>query len=288
MNQNEDAAREDTDSIYDLVELNETVQKIFDGIFDGPMEEFRQPLEFIKENKFWAVWREDTERHEKVMSYAKTFLQAITTSFPTKYAEAAKHIEGSTCDLFLQYVHDKLDESLLGQDPFEDSCKKVHQSITRSILRIKDKLEKKRDEQPEHKSDLDNMISKTDLLDPIHIHHALLCCQVANDCEYPEHKQKSLEKFEKEHLLSDLCVSYENEQVPKYVMARCGNVLYVSFKGVQSHNLGRTERSYRGEICKGRVTYNHSLTYRNKLKSTSFLKSVNAQLGVKKIEYSNF
>ena len=251
MSRNEDAAREDTDSVHDCVDLNPTVQKIFDGILDGPMEEFKQPLEFIKENKFRAVWREDTERHEKVMSYAKTFLQAITTSFPSKYAEAAKHIEGSTCDLFLQYVHDKLDESLLGQDPFHDSCKKVHQSITRSLLRIKDKLEKKCDEQPEQKSDLEDMISKTDLLDPIHIHHALLCCQVASDCKYPEHKQKSLEKFEKEHLLSDLYVSYENEQVPKYVMARCGNVLYVCFKGVQSHNLGRTERSYRGEICKG-------------------------------------
>ena len=69
MNQNEDAAREDTDSIHDRVDINATVQKIFDGILDGPMEEFRQPLEFIKENKFRAVWREDTERHEKVMSY---------------------------------------------------------------------------------------------------------------------------------------------------------------------------------------------------------------------------
>ena len=254
MSQNEDVAREDTDSIHDLVELNATVQKIFDDILDGPMEEFRQPLEFIKENKFGTVWRHDAERHEKVMFHAKIFLQAITTSFRTKHAEAAKHIEGSTCDLFLQYVHDKLDESILGQDPFHDSCKKVHQSITRSILRIKDRLEKQHVEQTETKSDLDDMISETELLDPIHIHHALLCCQVASDCRNPEHKQQSLEKFEKEHLLSDLCVSYENEQVPKYVMARCGSVLYVSFKGVESHNLGKMERSYRGEILKGRVT----------------------------------
>ena len=254
MSQNEDVKEGDADLTLDLGELNETVQKIFDGILDGPMEEFRQPLEFIKENKFGTVWRHDAERHEKVMSHAKTFLQAITTSFLTKHAEAAKHIEGSTCDLFLQYVHDKLDESILGQDPFDDSCKNVHQSITRSILRIKDKLEKKHVEQTEHKSNIEDMIPDTELLIALDIHHALLCCQVANDCENPEHKQISLEKFEKAHLLSDLYVSYENEQVPKYVMARCENVLYVSFKGVQSHNLGSTERSYRGEILKGRVT----------------------------------
>ncbi len=34
-------------------------------------------------------------------------------------------------------------------------------------------------------------------------------------------------------------------------MARCGDVLYVSFDGVQSHNFGSTEKSYRGEICAG-------------------------------------
>jgi hypothetical protein len=260
MNQNEDVEEGDVERTLDRMELNTTVREIFDGILDGPMGQFKQPLAFIKENKFGVVWREDNERYEKVMFHAKTFLQAITTSFPTKHAEAAKHIEGSTCDLFLQYVHEKLDETLLGEDLFENSCKDIHHSITRSILRIKEKLEKKHDQQPEQKSDLDDMISQTDLSDPIHIHHALLCCQVASDCKDPEHKQKSLEKFEKEHLLSGLCVSYENEQVPKYVMARCGDVLYVSFEGVQSHNLGRTEKSYRGEICTGRVTLSDTAT----------------------------
>ena len=244
---------EDMDPTLDRVEISATVREIFDGIFDGPMEKLKEPLEFIKENKFGHVWRDDAERHEKVMRDAKTFLQGVIGSFSSKHAEAAKHIEGSTCDLFLQYVHEKLDESLLGQDSFEDSCKDVHHLITSRILRIKDKLEMKHDEQPNNKTDLEVMISQTDLLNPIHIHHALLCCQVAYDCKDPKDREKSLENLEKEHLLSDLCVSYENEEVPKYVMARCGDVLYVSFKGVQSHNFGSTEKSYRGEICAGRV-----------------------------------
>ena len=75
------------------------MREIFDGIFNVPMEQFKEPLEFIKENKFGAVWRDDAERHEKVMSYAKTFLKAVTANVSAEYAEAAKHIEGSTCDL---------------------------------------------------------------------------------------------------------------------------------------------------------------------------------------------
>ncbi len=54
------------------------------------------------------------------------------------------------------------------------------------------------------------MILNTDLLDPIHLHHALLCCQVAYDCKDPECSKDSLESLEKEHLLSELSVSYEN------------------------------------------------------------------------------
>ena len=249
MNQSED---EDIDSTLARVEINAAVREIFDGIFDGPMEQFKEPLEFIKENKFDAVWREDIERHEKVMSYAQNFLQAMIASFSSKHAEAAKHIEGSTCDLFLQYVHEKLKKSLLGEDSFEDSCNEIHHLITSRIQRIKEKLETKHDEQPNNKTNLEVMISQTDLLDPIHIHHALLCCQVAYNCEDPEYSKNSLDNLEKEHLLSDLCVSYENEHVPKYVMARCGDVLYVSFEGVQSHNFGSTEKSYRGEISAGR------------------------------------
>ena len=77
MNQGEDG---DTDTTLDRVEIDVTVREIFDGVFDGPMEQFNEPLEFIKENKFRAVWREDTERREKVTYYAKTFLQAVTTT----------------------------------------------------------------------------------------------------------------------------------------------------------------------------------------------------------------
>jgi hypothetical protein len=251
MNQGEDG---DTDTTLDRVEIDVTVREIFDGVFDGPMEQFNEPLEFIKENKFRAVWREDTERREKVTYYAKTFLQAVTTSFSSKHPEAAKHIEGSTCNLFLQYVHEKLDDSLLGQDPFEDSCKDIKELLTSRISRIKKKLETKHDEHQNYKSDLEVMISQTELFDPIHIHHALLCCQVASDCKDPKHSKTSLDNLEKEHLLSDLSVSYENEHVPKYVMARCGDVLYVSFNGVQSHNFGSTEKSYRGEICAGMLS----------------------------------
>jgi hypothetical protein len=248
MSQSED---EDTDPTLDRVEIDDTVRKIFDGIFDGPMGQFKRPLELIKENECGLVWREENERNSKVMLNAKIFIQAVSTSFPTRHEEAAKHIEGSTCDLFLQYVYEKLDESLLGHDLFEDSCAEIKKSITNKILRIKGALERKPDEQPKQKSDLEVMISQTDLLDPIHIHHALLCCQVAYDCKDPEYSKNSLDNLEKEHLLSDLYVSYENEHVPKYVMARCGDVLYVSFEGVQSHNFGSTERSYRGEISAG-------------------------------------
>ena len=84
---------------FTRVAISATVREIFDGIFNVPMEQFKEPLEFIKENKFRAVWRDDAERHEKVMSYAKTFLKAVTANVLAEYAEAAKHIEGSTCDL---------------------------------------------------------------------------------------------------------------------------------------------------------------------------------------------
>ncbi len=255
MNQSEDDNSQDLDSTLDRVEISATVREIFDEIFDGPMEHFRERLEFIKENKLGYVWGDDAERHEKVMRDANTFLQAISTNFSSKHADATKHIEGSTCDLFLQYVYDKLDVSLLGQDPFEDSCKYIKELITSKILRIKCTLEAQHDEQPKQKSDLEVMISQTDLLDPIHIHHALLCCQIAYECKDPEYSKHSLEKLEKEHLLSELSVSYENTNVPKYVMARCGDVLYVSFKGVQGHNFGSTARSYRGEICTGKYMF---------------------------------
>ncbi|CAB4042407.1 Hypothetical predicted protein, partial [Paramuricea clavata] len=215
MNRSEDSHDEDpTLSTFDRVEIDATVRDIFDGIFDAPMERFKRPLKLIKENECGLVWGEENERHDKVMRHAKTFLQAVTASFPSKHAEAAKHIEGSTCDLFLQYVHEKLDESLLGQDPFEDSCKKIKELITSKIWGIKGTLEAPLDEQPKQKSDLEVMILKTNLLDPIHIHHALLCCQVAYDCENPEYSKNSLEKLDKEHLLSELSVSYENKNVP--------------------------------------------------------------------------
>ena len=248
MNRSED---EDADIHLPRVAISATVREIFDGIFNVPMEKFKEPLEFMKENKFGAVWRDDAERHEKVMYYAKTFLKAVTANVSAKYAEAAKHIEGSTCDLFLEYICEKLDNSLLGQSPFQDSCKEVKYSITNKISRIKKTLENNPDKQPTYKSDLEVMISQTDLIDPIHIHHSLLCCQVARDCKDPEQGKNFLEKLEKEHLMSGLSVSYENEHVPKYVMARCGDVLYVSFEGVQSHNFGSTEKSYRGEVCTG-------------------------------------
>ena len=232
-----------------FVEMNDKLREIFDCIFDDPMSQFNGALEFIRTNAYGLVWREENERNTKVIFHAKTFIRAITTSFPTKHAEAAKHIEGSTCDLFLQYIYNKLDESLLGQDPFHDSCKETKKLVKNKILRIKSELETKTDEQPANKSDLEIMISQTDLLDPIHIRHALLCCQIANDCDDPENSKNFLDSLKKEHLLSGLCVSYENKHVPKYVMARCGDVLYVSFKGLQTYNFGSPEKSYRGEIC---------------------------------------
>lgn len=231
--------------------INAMARGIFDDIIDGPMEEFIKPLQMIMENEYGLVWREENERNDKVMHHARIFMKTVISNVSCKHAEAAKHIEGSTCDLFIKYVYEKLGKSLLGQDLFEDSCKETKDLITSKILRIKDALEVQHDEQPKQKSDLEVMILQSDLLDPIHIHHALLCCQIANDCSDPEQSNNTLKNLEKEHLLSELSVSYENEHVPKYVMARCGDVLYVCFKWVQFHNFGCTERSYRGEICTG-------------------------------------
>ena len=105
----------------EYIEMNETVCKIFDGIFDGPMDEFEKPLKVIKEHQFELLWGEENELEEKVRSVARAFLYDITTNLCSKHAEAAKHIQGSTCELFLQYAHKKLDGSLLGQEPFENS-----------------------------------------------------------------------------------------------------------------------------------------------------------------------
>ena len=231
--------------------INAMAREIFDDIIDRPMKEFLEPLQMISENKYGLVWREDNERNDKVMHHARILIKTVISNISCKHAEAAKHIEGSTCDLFVEYLYKKLDRSLLGQNLFEDSCKEIKDLITSKILRIKDALEVQHDEQPRQKSDLEVMILQSDLLDAIHIHHALLCCQIAHDCDNPEQSDNSLKNLEKEHLLSELSVSYENEHVPKYVMARCGDVLYVCFKWVQFHNFGQTERSYRGEICSG-------------------------------------
>ena len=242
---------EDMNPTLNPVEIGDTVREIFDGIFDEPMKRLKERLEFIKENRFGYVWEDDDDRRGKVMRDVHTFLHAVTDSFSSKHAEAAKHIKGSACDSFLQFLHEKLNESLLSKHPFQDSWEETQDLIGTKISRIKDRLEPQQDEQPKQQSDLEVMISDTDLLNPIHIHHTLLCCQVVRDCEDPEYSKNSLANLEKEHLLTELSVSYENEDVPKYVMARCGNVLYVSFQGVQSHNFGRTEKSYRGEICAG-------------------------------------
>ena len=231
--------------------INAMARGVFDEIVSGPMEEFIKPLQKIDENEYGLIWSEENERKDKVMRHARTFIKTVISNVSCKHAEAAKHIEGSTCDSFVKYVYEKLDNTLLGQDQFEDCYKEMKGLIANRILRIKDALEVQHDEQPKQKSDLEVMIQQSDLLDPIHIHHALLCCQIANDCNDPEQSNNSLKNLEKEHLLSELSVSYENEHVPNYVMARCGDVLYVCFKWVQFHNFGSTERSYRGEICTG-------------------------------------
>ena len=241
--------------VYPAVEptlkINDTAREMFDDIYDGPMEQFIEPLQIISENKHELVWGDEHERNDKVMRHARTFIKAVINNVSCKHAEAAKHIEGSTCDLFLEYLYEKLDKSLLSEDQFEDCYKEMKDLITSRILRVKDALEVQHDEQPKQKSDLEVMVLQTDLFESIHIHHALLCCQIANDCDDPEQSDNFLENLEKEHLLSDVSVSYDNEHVPKYVMARCGDVLYVCFKWVQFHNFGGTEKSYRGEICTG-------------------------------------
>ena len=247
MRQNED---EDMSSTPSPVEIGD-----IDGILDEPMQRLKEGLEFIKENKFGHVWGKNDDRRRKlVMGDVNNFLHTVTDSFFSKYAAADKDIEGSTCDSFGQYLVENLKKSLLSQHPFQDSWEETQDLIGTKISQIKDKLKAQHDEQPRQQSDLDIMILDTKLFDPIHIYHALLCCQVVRDCEDPEYSKEFLANLEKEHLLTELSVSYENENVPKYVMARCGNVLYVCFQEVQSHNFGGTEKSYRGEICAGMFT----------------------------------
>ena len=117
---------------------------------------------------------------------------------------------------------------------------------------MKKTLVAKNEEEAKPLSDLETMIARTALFDPIHIHHSLLCVHLAYNCKDPEYRMHDLKELDKEHLLSNVYVSYENEDVPKYVMAECGDVIYVSFKGLSSYTIPRIQNTHRGGIysCK--------------------------------------
>ena len=229
------------------LDINKAACAIFDDIYNKAIQDFREDLKVINENRRRLIWKDEMEREKKIWSSVASFQKAIKDSLVSSHAEAAKHIEGSTCDLFLAYLNDKFNQ-LLGEDLFRFLLDDIKEQIVRKILRLKNELEEKHTEEPPSESVLEDWIAKTDLFHPIHIHHALLCRQLARDCKNPENRTKNLEEIEKKHLLSNVYVSYENKDVPKYVMAECGDVIYVSFNGLSSLTSPGAESTYRGEI----------------------------------------
>ena len=221
-----------SDSIESSQNLNETVAKIFKEIFDDNVQKFiSDPLQDINENKFGNVWSNESEKHVKTMKHTRLFVSAVVKQFHARYGNVSKEIaERSACDEFQKFIIERLS----GVDMHPNSFEETKEEFFRRILEIKEKFERKEEIETASKSDVDEVISKSDLMDPVHINHALLCCRVAYDCKDLENPQECLNTFYDKHWLSELVVSYQSPTVPRYVMARCGNVLYVAFRGLES------------------------------------------------------
>ena len=221
-----------SDSIESSQNLNETVAKIFKEIFDDNIQKFiSEPLQDINENKFGNVWSSEPEKHVKTMKHTRLFVSAVVKQFHARYGNVSKEIaERSACDEFQKFIIERLS----GVDMHPNSFEETKEEFFRRILEIKEKFERKEEIETASKSDVDEVISKSDLMDPVHINHALLCCRVAYDCKDLENPQQCLNTFYDKHWLSELVVSYQSPTVPRYVMARCCNVLYVAFRGFES------------------------------------------------------
>lgn len=230
-----------------------TVEQVFESILENHMGDFRDVLQFFKENKYGAVWSNENELHEKTMIHAKKFVCNVTKTFRTKHEEVSSKVEGSACDVFQKYFLEKLKN--LRSDSIsilERSIRDTEVEFSHKLSKMKESLEKEKGKVPKTKSDIEDMISSTELSHPVHLHHSMLCCRVAYDCDDPEHPEKCLEKLDEKHLLGELIVSYENSNVPRYVMARCGDVLYVAFRGLQLSRCRSAKSDWRGQVCSGK------------------------------------
>ena len=205
--------------------VSETFQDIYDHSF-GP---FKECLTFIRENKFGAVWSCERERHQKTMKRASEFVSDLVKGFRDKFDELSKlmGVCASPCDCFRKYICGKLSETCQN-DMLETSFSKTKEYFDLKITEIEREFAKL------EVADFDKGISNTELDEPLHLHHALLCCRLAYDCKDPENPEQCLISYPKPHVLSPLVVSYENSKVPRYVMARYGDVLYVAFRGLDS------------------------------------------------------
>ena len=226
------------DSSESVESTQEVGESVYAKIFDDNIQPFTEPLEFINENKFGGVWASETERHEKTIKYARQFVSAVVDQFHVHYERVSKEIltSGHTTyvDNFQNYILERLSNNIkevggMPNNSFHEMKKKLCESISK--IKVKRKEEKKT---APKSADIDEVISKSDLMDPVHINHALLCCRVAYDCKDLENPQQCLNTFYDKHWLSELVVSYQSPTVPRYVMARCGNVLYVAFRGLES------------------------------------------------------
>ena len=220
-----------SDSVESSQKLNETVAKIFKEIFDDNVQSLSEPLQDIKENKFGHVWSSETERHVKTMGHTRLFVSAVVKQFHARYGNVSKEIaERSACDEFQKFIRKRLS----GVVDLPRSFEETKEDFCRKMSVIKEKFERKERMETASKSDVDEVILKSKLMDPVHINHALLCCRVAYDCKDLENPQQCLNTFYDKHWLSELVVSYQSPKVPRYVMARCCNVLYVAFRGFES------------------------------------------------------
>ena len=230
-----------------------SVHNIFESVFEDAMSDFKDPLDYLKENKYRFAWKNDRERHEKTMDHGRRFVADVIQGFRSKHGDVAVAVEGSACEAFQKYFTEKMNADAT-ENMLEISLREINSEFNRKITMVKESLEKEKGKQPKPKSGIEEVISKTELLDTIHIHHALICCRIAHECEDPEHLEKSLEKLNEKHLLSAFSVSYENKNVPKYLMARCGDVLYVTFRGLHFSKIGFSTSDWRGQVCSGKVT----------------------------------
>ena len=232
----------------DSVTTDMTVPFIFERIFDEYIKPFKERLANIKENKFGDVWSGEREKHDKTMRHARNFISNVVDAFRTQYDSVNKEVDGSACDKFQQYIHKKLNQLKDKYGMLMNSLDEIKKDFDRRISVIKENFEKRETNVTTSKSDIYEAISNTELMDPVHINHALLCCRVAYECKDLEKPERYLNKFADKHWLSELVVSHENAAVPRYVMARSGNVLYVAFRGLGSAVCTTVQGSVRPKV----------------------------------------